>query len=155
MAPNRLEAWQAALLLAPRELSAVDLAHACLARVAERDAQVHAFVAIDPDAVMAQARALDAGPIRGLLHGLPIGVKDLVDSADLPTGYGSAVYAGHRPAADAAVLALCREAGALLLGKTVCTEFAYFEPGPTRNPHDLGHTPGGSSSGSAAAVADF
>src|SRR5438874_6587736 len=83
--PNRLDAWQAAALLARRELSAVELAHACLERVAERDAEVHAFVTIDPDAVLAQARALDAGPIRGLLHGLPLGVKDLVDSAELPT----------------------------------------------------------------------
>jgi Asp-tRNA(Asn)/Glu-tRNA(Gln) amidotransferase A subunit family amidase len=155
VAPNRLDAWQAAALLARRELSAVELARACLERVAERDAEVHAFATIEPDAVLAQARALDAGPIRGVLHGLPLGVKDLFDSAELPTGYGSAAYAGHRPAADAAALALCREAGALMLGKTVCTEFAYFEPGPTRNPHDLAHTPHGSSSGSAAAVADF
>jgi Asp-tRNA(Asn)/Glu-tRNA(Gln) amidotransferase A subunit family amidase len=153
--PNRLDAWQAAALLARRELRAIDLARACLERIAERDAAVQAFVQIDPDAVLAQARALDAGPLRGPLHGLPLAVKDLFDSADLPTGYGSPVYAGHRPAADAAALALCREAGALVLGKTVCTEFAYFEPGPTRNPHALDHTPGGSSSGSAAAVADF
>ena len=151
---NELDAWRAAELLATRELSAVDLVRACLDRVAERDGAVHAFAAIDPDAALAQARALDAGPVRGPLHGLPLGVKDLFDTADLPATYGSALYAGNRPLADAAAVALCREAGALVLGKTVTTEFAYFQPGPTRNPHNLAHTPGGSSSGSAAAVAD-
>ena len=151
---NQLDAWQAARALARRELRAEDLVRACLDRVAERDAAVHAFVHLAPDAALAQARALDAGPLRGLLHGLPLGVKDLFDTADMPTAYGSPIYAGHRPAADAAAVALCREAGALVLGKTVSTEFAYFHPGPTRNPHDLEHTPGGSSSGSAAAVAD-
>ena len=151
---NELDAWRAAELLATRELSAVDLVRACLARVAGRDGSVHAFAAIDPDAALGQARALDAGPVRGPLHGLPLGVKDLFDTADLPATYGSALYAGNRPLADAAAVALCREAGALVLGKTVTTEFAYFQPGPTRNPHNLAHTPGGSSSGSAAAVAD-
>ncbi len=151
---NQLGAWQAARALARRELLAEDLARACLERVAARDADVRAFVHLDPDAVLAQARSLDAGPLRGPLHGLPLGVKDLFDTVDMPTAYGSPIYAGHRPAADAAAVALCREAGALVLGKTVTTEFAYFHPGPTRNPHDLAHTPGGSSSGSAAAVAD-
>ena len=151
---NELDAWQAAALMARRELRAADLVRACLDRVAQRDGEVHAFAHIDPDAALAQARELDAGPLRGPLHGLPLGVKDLFDTTDMPTTYGSPIYAGHRPAADAAAVALCREAGALVLGKTVTTEFAYFSPGPTRNPHNLAHTPGGSSSGSAAAVAD-
>ncbi len=151
---NELDAWQAAALIARRELHAVDLARACLDRVAERDAEVNAFAHIDPDAALTQARLLDAGALRGPLHGLPLGVKDLFDTAGMPTTYGSALYAGHHPGADAAAVALCREAGALVLGKTVSTEFAYFSPGPTRNPHRLAHTPGGSSSGSAAAVAD-
>jgi Asp-tRNA(Asn)/Glu-tRNA(Gln) amidotransferase A subunit family amidase len=151
---NELDATEAARLLARRELKAEDLARACLDRVAERDGEVRAFIHLDPDAVLAQARALDAGPLRGPLHGLPLGVKDLFDTADAPTTYGSPIYAGHRPSADAAAVALCREAGALVLGKTVSTEFAYFHPGPTRNPRNLAHTPGGSSSGSAAAVAD-
>ncbi len=151
---NELQAWQAARLLARRELKAEDLVRACLDRVAARDAEVRAFVHLDPDAVLAQARSLDAGPIRGPLHGLPLGVKDLFDTVDAPTAYGSPIYGGHRPAADAAAVALCREAGALVLGKTVTTEFAYFHPGATRNPRRLDHTPGGSSSGSAAAVAD-
>jgi Asp-tRNA(Asn)/Glu-tRNA(Gln) amidotransferase A subunit family amidase len=151
---HELNASQAAALLARRELKSVDLVRACLDRIAERDGEVHAFVQTDPDAALAQAHALDAGPVRGPLHGLPIGVKDLYDTADFPTAYGSPIYAGQRPLADAASVALCREAGALVLGKTVTTEFAYFQPGPTRNPHHLAHTPGGSSSGSAAAVAD-
>jgi Asp-tRNA(Asn)/Glu-tRNA(Gln) amidotransferase A subunit family amidase len=151
---NELDAWQAARGLARREILAVDLTRACLDRVASRESTIHAFAQLDPDAALAQARALDNGPWRGPLHGLPLGVKDLFDSVDLPTAYGSAIYAGHRPLADAAALALCREAGALLLGKTVSTEFAYFQPGPTANPCNPAHSPGGSSSGSAAAVAD-
>ena len=151
---HQLEAWQAAALLARRELKAVDLVRACLDRIAERDPQVHAFVQLDADAALAKARQLDAGPLRGLLHGLPFGVKDLLDTFDQPTAYGSPIYAGHQPLADAAALALCHEAGAVLLGKTVTTELANMHPGITRNPHNLSHTPGGSSSGSAAAVAD-
>lgn len=151
---HTLTAWQAAALLSRRELSAEDLTRACLDRVAERDGAVRAFAHLDADAALAQARALDAGAVRGPLHGLPLGVKDLFDTFDMPTAYGSPIYAGHRPAADAAAVALCREAGAVVMGKTETTEFAYFHPGPTRNPRHLAHTPGGSSSGSAAAVAD-
>src|SRR5690606_16275884 len=110
---------------------------------------------IQADAAVEHARALDRGAIQGLLHGLPLGVKDLFDTVDLETAYGSPIYAEHRPVADAATVALCREAGAVVLGKTVTTEFATFQPGPTRNPHNVAHTPGGSSSGSAAAVADY
>jgi Asp-tRNA(Asn)/Glu-tRNA(Gln) amidotransferase A subunit family amidase len=146
-------AWRLAQGLQGRELRAEDLVRACLDRIAERDPALQAFVAVDADAALATARALDAGPVRGPLHGLPLGVKDLFDTVDLPTAYGSPIYAGHRPAADAAVVALCREAGAVIVGKTVTTEFATFHPGPTCNPHHPGHTPGGSSSGSAAAVA--
>lgn len=151
---HQLQAWQAAAQLARRELKAADLVRACLDRIAEREPQVHAFVQLDADAALAQARVLDAGPVRGLLHGLPFGVKDLFDTFDLPTAYGSPIYAGQQPRADAAAVALCREAGAVLLGKTVTTELANIFPGITRNPHHLAHTPGGSSSGSAAAVAD-
>ena len=146
-------AWHLAQGLQRRELRAEDLVRACLDRIAEREPELQAFVAVDADAALAQARTLDAGPVRGPLHGLPLGVKDLFDTVDLPTAYGSPIYAGHRPWADAAVVALCREAGAVIVGKTVTTEFATFHPGPTRNPHHPGHTPGGSSSGSAAAVA--
>ncbi len=151
---HELGAAQAAALLQRRELKAEDLVRACLERVAARNDDLHAFVQVDAVSALAHARALDAGPVRGPLHGLPLGVKDLFDTTDLPTAYGSPVYAHHRPVADAASVTLCREAGAVVLGKTVTTEFAYFTPGPTVNPHNALHTPGGSSSGSAAAVAD-
>ena len=151
---NQLEAWQAARLLARREITSVDLVRSCLARIEAREPQVHAFAAWDADAALAHARQLDSGPVQGLLHGLPLGVKDIFDTVDLPTAYGSPIYAGHRPQADAASVALCREAGGVVLGKTITTELANMAPGITRNPHNLAHTPGGSSSGSAAAVAD-
>ena len=151
-APYQLDAWQAAALLARRELKAVDLVRSCLDRIAERDAQVHAFVELNADAALDLARQLDAGPLRGLLHGLPFGVKDLLDTYDLPTRYGSPIYAGNQPPADAAAVSLCREAGAVLMGKTVTTELANMHAGATCNPHNPDRTPGGSSSGSAAAV---
>jgi len=151
---NELTATQAMVLLNQREIKAEDLVIACLERIAERDDDIHAFAHLDAVNALAQARALDAGPVRGPLHGLPVGVKDIFDTTDLPTSYGSALYAHYRPVSDAATVALCREAGAVIMGKTVTTEFAYFAPGPTVNPHNPLHTPGGSSSGSAAAVAD-
>ena len=139
--------------LASRELSAEALARACLERIDAREPEVLAWTHLDRAAAIAAARDLDRGAVRGALHGLPVGVKDVFDTFDQPTGYGSPIYAGHRPAADASVIALARSAGALVLGKTVTTEFATFPPGKTRNPHHPEHTPGGSSSGSAAAVA--
>jgi Asp-tRNA(Asn)/Glu-tRNA(Gln) amidotransferase A subunit family amidase len=151
---NLLGAAEASRRLAQREITAVALLQDCLARIDEREPQVQAFVARDDAAALAAARALDDGPWRGALHGLPLGVKDLFDTFDLPSAYGSVIHAGHRASADAAVVALCRSAGAVVAGKTVTTEFATFRPGPTRNPADTARTPGGSSSGSAAAVAD-
>lgn len=146
-------ASQAARLLQARELSAEALVQACIERYQAREPAVRAWRSHAAEAALAQARALDAGPLRGPLHGLPIGVKDLFDTRGLPSGYGSPIYAEHQSAHDAAAVALCRAAGAIVLGKTVTTEFATFHPGPTRNPHNPAHTPGGSSSGSAAAVA--
>ena len=104
---------------------------------------------------MAQARARDRCPTQGPLHGVPVGIKDLIDTSDMPTSYGSPIYAGHQPAWDAASVALLRRHRRRDLGKTVTTEFAMFTPGKTANPHNVAHTPGGSSSGSAAAVADM
>lgn len=152
--PNRLSAVDAARLIARRELSAETLARSCLDRIAARDADVRAWAWLDRELALGYARALDAAPASGALHGLPVGVKDIFDTHDMPTEYGSTIYAGHRPRADSAPVALTRRAGGLVLGKTVTTEFATFVPGRTRNPHDLARTPGGSSSGSAAAVAD-
>jgi len=151
---NRLSATQAAQRLARRELGAEQLLRACFARIEQRDDAVHAWAALDKAQALAQARALDQSATRGVLHGLPFGVKDMFATCDLPTRYGSPIYENCRPPLDAAAVALCREAGAIVAGKTVTTEFATFHPGPTRNPHNLAYTPGGSSSGSAAAVAD-
>jgi len=151
---RRLGAAEAARLIAAGDLSSAALVAACLERITEREETVRAWAHLDARAALAQARARDAEPPRGPLHGVPVGVKDIVDTADLPTERGSAIHAGRRPGADAACVARLRAAGAVILGKTVTTEFAYFSPGPTRNPADPARTPGGSSSGSAAAVAD-
>ena len=152
---NRLSATAMARQLATREITAVSLLRDCLERIAEREPTVHAWTFIDGEAAMERARILDSQAASGLLHGLPIAVKDLLDTFDMPTCYGSPIYAKHRPVADAASVALARAAGAIVVGKTVTTEFATFHPGPTCNPRNPMHTPGGSSSGSAAAVADW
>lgn len=137
-----------------REITAEQLVHACLERIQAREGDVQAWEYLAADSALEQARQLDRRPVQGLLHGIPIAVKDLFDTADMPTTYGSPIYASHKPIADAAAVALCRAQGGLMLGKTVTTEFATFKPGKTRNPRGITHTPGGSSSGSAAAVAD-
>ncbi len=152
---NRLSAADAARRLQRRELSAEALLRDCLARIEAREPEVRAFVHVDAEAALAQARALDAGAVRGPLHGLPLAVKDIFDTADLPTQMGSPIFAGNRPRVDAAAVALCRAAGAVVIGKTVTTELANMTAGVTRNPFNPAHSPGGSSSGSAAAVADF
>jgi len=154
-APNELDAVDALTAIAAGRLSAEGLAEACLARIAARDSVVRAFEHVDHDRALAEARARDRSMHGGPLHGLPFGVKDIIDTHDMPTSYGSRIHAAHQPSADAACVALAREAGAVMLGKTVTTEFALRHPGATANPHNAAHTPGGSSSGSAAAVADF
>ena len=126
----------------------------CLERIAARDGEIAAWVHVAADSALAQARALDREPARGPLHGVPVGIKDIFDTADMPTEYNSAIYRGNRPRADAAAVALLRQAGCVILGKTATAEFANLHPAATRNPHNPAHTPGGSSSGSAAAVAD-
>jgi Asp-tRNA(Asn)/Glu-tRNA(Gln) amidotransferase A subunit family amidase len=150
----QLSARAAAERIAQGKLTAQELAGACLAHIAAREAAVGAWAYLDPDQALAEARARDQAKPVGPLHGVPIGVKDVMDTADMPTSYGSRAYRGHQPRADAACVALARAAGAVILGKTVTTEFAAMSPGKTRNPHNPAHTPGGSSSGSAAAVAD-
>jgi Asp-tRNA(Asn)/Glu-tRNA(Gln) amidotransferase A subunit family amidase len=129
-----------------------DIADDALRTVAALDTEIGAFRIVDADAVRRQADGLDAFAPRPLT-GVVIGIKDVIDTADLPTGYGSPLFNEHQPTADAAVVASCRQAGALVLGKTESTEFAMFQPTRTRNPLDVSRTPGGSSSGSAAAVA--
>jgi Asp-tRNA(Asn)/Glu-tRNA(Gln) amidotransferase A subunit family amidase len=152
---NELSATEIARRIAVGELTAEQVAGACLERIAAREPTIHAFANVDPGLALRQARDLDRGPVRGALHGVPIGIKDVIDTADLPTEMGSPIYRGHRAACDAACVALLRAAGAIILGKTVTCEFAGMTPGPTVNPCNFAHTPGGSSSGSGAAVADF
>ncbi|MGG5809636.1 amidase [Falsiroseomonas sp. CW058] len=153
--PATLTAGAAADAIAAGRLTSEALVRACLARIAARDGAVRAWAFLDPDLALAAARAADRSAPLGPLHGVPVGLKDVIDTFDMPTAQGSPVWAGRRPRADAAAAALIRAAGGIILGKTVTTEFANRHPGPTRHPLAPAHTPGGSSSGSAAAVADF
>ena len=150
-----LTATEAAARMEAGEITSEALVASCLERIAAREDTVRAWEHLDPDTALGEARKADATPRKGALHGIPFGVKDIIDTADAPTAHGSPIYAGHRPAADAACVAAMRAAGAVPLGKTVTTEFATFHPGKSRNPHNPAHTPGGSSSGSGAAVGDM
>jgi Asp-tRNA(Asn)/Glu-tRNA(Gln) amidotransferase A subunit family amidase len=154
---HQISATEAARLIRDGVISSEQLVEACLSRIRDVDRQVHAWTFLDPEHALAQARAADAlrleGKPIGSLHGVPIGIKDIFDTADMPTECGSVLYAGRTPSRDATVISMLRAAGAVIMGKTVTTEFAYFFPGKTRNPGHPDHTPGGSSSGSAAAVA--
>jgi Asp-tRNA(Asn)/Glu-tRNA(Gln) amidotransferase A subunit family amidase len=150
--PTLLGVRDAVREIAAKRLAVPDYIEAWLERIAAREAEVCAWHHFDAAAVREAARRYRDTPPRGPLHGIPIAVKDVIDTADMPTGYGSSIYRNHRPATDAACVALARAAGAIVLGKTVSTEFAYFTPGKTTNPHNSAHTPGGSSSGSAAAI---
>ncbi len=150
---HTLNAWEAAEAIASGNLTSEALVRACLERIDERDPAIAAWTHLDPEQALAQARDRDRAPASGPLHGVPVGIKDIIDTADMPTTYGSPIYAAHQTAWDAACVALLRQAGAVVMGKTVSTEFAMYEPGKTANPHNPAHTPGGSSSGSAAAVA--
>ena len=152
-----LTAIQAAGLVRDYKVSALELTQACLEQIEAKEPEVQAFAFLDPEHALGQASALDDmrkhGRPLGPLHGLPVGVKDIIDTADMPTENGTVLHAGRRPRADAAVVSRLRAAGAVILGKTVTTELAVYGPNQTHNPHHLEHTPGGSSSGSAAAVA--
>ena len=154
---HALSASDAARLIRDGVITSGQHVAACLARVRETDPQVQAWAFLDPDHALAQARAADewraGGRPIGPLHGVPVGIKDIFDTADMPTENGSVLHAGRTPSRDASVVAMLRAAGAVIMGKTVTTEFATYTPGKTRNPHNAEHTPGGSSSGSAAAVA--
>src|SRR6185312_9286968 len=155
--PAQLTASAAAALIRTKQLSCEELVRSCLARIAARDAQVKAWLWIDPDHAIRRARELDKLPEpKGPLHGLPFGVKDVIDTADYPTTHNSPIYDGLRMGKDAAPVAVVRGSGALILGKTDTVEFASGgRKALTRNPYNKLHTPGGSSSGSGAAVGDF
>jgi Asp-tRNA(Asn)/Glu-tRNA(Gln) amidotransferase A subunit family amidase len=149
--PCKLSATEMADGLESGELTPRKIAVSCLDRIRARDGDVRAWAHLDPDQVLAAVQPLPPG----LLHGIPVGVKDIIDTADMPTEFGSKIYRGHQPVTDAASVAAVRAGGGVVMGKTVTTEFAWRRANQTRNPHDPAHTPGGSSSGSAAAVADF
>lgn len=152
---NRLSASEIQVALRRQEITCTEIAEACLSRIAERESVVGAWAFLDPELVLDGARALDRCASGAPLRGVPVGVKDVIDTADMPTEMGSPIYQGYRPRADASCVAFLRNAGALIVGKTITAEFAGTYPGKTANPLDLSRTPGGSSSGSAAAVADF
>lgn len=152
-----LGAAEAAQKIRDGLISSEDLVKACLAQIDRLEDQVGAWAFIDPDLAVQQARAADSAIQAGLpvgpLHGVPVGIKDIIDTKDMPTEDGTVLHKGRQPQQDATVVSKLREAGAVIIGKTVTTELAVFSPGKTRNPHDVTRTPGGSSSGSAAAVA--
>ena len=148
-----LSATEAVAAIEAGTLTSEGLVRDCLERIAQREPVLKAWAFLDPELAIAQARAADAAK-GGLLRGIPVGVKDIIDTHDMPTGHNSPIFSGTMPFGDAACVALCRTANAVILGKTVTTEFANRHPGATTNPHNQAHTPGGSSSGSAAAVAD-
>lgn len=148
-----LGAIEATAAIRDRSLRSADLVEACLERIALREPDIHAFARLAPDA-RERARLADLAPLPLPLQGVPVGIKDIIDTADLGTEYGSPIFAGHVPKEDANCVARLKAAGAIVIGKTVTTEFAHVTPKATRNPRDPSRTPGGSSSGSAAAVAD-
>src|SRR3954469_10385166 len=153
----QLTASESARRIAQGRLTAEELVGACLERIRQLEPTVQAWQFLDEEHALAQARTADerrrSGEPVGALCGLPVGMKDIIDTADMPTENGTVLDKGRMPRRDAAVVAKLRAAGAVIMGKTVSTECAYFNPGKTRNPHNPEHTPGGSSSGSAAAVA--
>lgn len=157
MYPITLSACDIANFIKDGSLTAEETVKAFLAVIEEREPSVDAWTFLNADYVLSQAREADRvrreGRPLGPLHGVPVGLKDIIDTADMPTENGSILHAGRRPTEDATVVSLLRRAGAIIMGKTVTTEFAYYAPGKTKNPHNPAHTPGGSSSGSAAAVA--
>lgn len=151
-----LSAADAARLIKEKKVSSTELTRACLERIKTREDRIHAWQYVDYEGAMAAAARADNALHRdGALHGIPIGLKDIIDTAHLPTTYGSKAFAGYHPKQHADCVTALQDNGAIIIGKTVTTEFAFFAPGPTVNPHNTAHTPGGSSSGSAAAVADF
>jgi len=149
-----LTASAAGRLIADKKLKSVELTQACLKRIEQRNGEVGAFRHLDPEFSLAEAARADQEAPRSPLHGVPFAVKDVIDTKDFPTEYGTRIHHGHRPREDAACVSLMRQAGAVLLGKVVTTEYAIYNPAETRHPMNLEHTPGGSSSGTAASVCD-
>ena len=137
------------------KVTAEAIMQSCLERIEQRESEVGAFICYDAEAALTAARQADHSEPKGILHGVPFGIKDIIDTDQFPTGWGTTFYDGYQPTRNASCVEMFICAGGIPFGKTVTTEFAYFKPGKTANPKNLGHTPGGSSSGSAAAVADY
>ena len=152
---TKLSAHEIAVAIKAGNTTSEAVTRALLDRIDEREPAVDAWEYLDPDAAIAAAKHLDANPTDGLIHGVPVGVKDIIDTRDMPTTHGSPIHKDNRPCTDAPCVALVRGAGGLVMGKTVTSEFAAQRPGKTKNPHNPAHSPAGSSSGSAAAVTDF
>lgn len=152
---TKLSALEIAAAIEAGDTNCEAVTRALLNRIEAREPAVDAWEYLDADAALAAAKALDAGPSKGLIHGVPIGVKDIIDTKDMPTTHGSPIHKENRPCTDAPCVSLVRNAGALTLGKTVTSEFAAQTTGKTKNPHNPAHSPAGSSSGSAAAVTDY
>ena len=150
---NTLSLFEASDLIASGAIKPAELLHDCVAQIERYQEQLRAFTTFDRDHLFAQLKALDSEASRSRLFGIPVGVKDIMETAGLLTTMGSSIYCNYQPERDATIVAMLKTANALVAGKTETTEFAYFSPGKTRNPHHLEHTPGGSSMGSAAAVA--
>jgi len=153
--PAKLSVSAALREMSEGNLTSEGLLRSCLERVDEREKDIQAWVALDRDAALESARTSDKAGRPGLVGGIPVALKDIIDTTDLGTEYNSIIYKNHRPTTEAACVTALKEAGSIIVGKTVTTTFAHRNPGPTRNPHNNEHSPGGSSSGSAAAVADF
>src|SRR5258707_3361367 len=155
MEPCFLTAAAAAKKISEGTLTSETLVRSCIARIEQRDPQIKAWLHVDKAKAIATEREIDKRPPKGLLHGIPFGIKDMIDTEDMPTTYNSPCYWQHRPAKDAVCVAVARHSGSVILGKTDTVEFAAAgRKAATRNPHNLAHTPGGSSSGSGAAVGD-
>src|ERR1051326_830135 len=152
---NILGAVELSEKIASGQTTSVAVVQDCLNRIKARDPDIRAWTHVDADLAFRQARACDAQPRRSPLHGIPIGIKDIFDTFDMPTAYGSEIYKNFQPTMDTALVGLMRRAGMVILGKCRTTEFASPVPVGVRNPHDFARSPGVSSSGSAAAVADF
>lgn len=152
---NQMGFAQMAREIRDGKVSAEAIMQSCLERIDQRESEVGAFISFDAEAALAAARLADQTAPKGPLHGVPFGIKDIIDTDQFPTGWGTTFYDGYQPTRNASCVEMFIRAGGIPFGKTVTTEFAYFKPGKTANPHNLGHTPGGSSSGSAAAVAAY
>ncbi len=153
--PSKMTVREARQAIENGQLTSEKLIQACIERIDERESEIHAWTYFDPKRALAAARTSDQAGNKGPIGGIPVGVKDIIDTYDMPTEYGSPIYKGNQPSSDATCVTETRRAGGIVMGKTATTEFAHQFPATTCNPHNLAHTPGGSSSGSGAGVASF